>query len=204
MIMMASIIAICGYLACTAGEFTCTLQKWPDISHIMGVAPRNKLYAIMLTIYSATKQAEARAYHDKLSTFVSPLVNSVLLLSALASLMFGPCIGYWDCYYNMDMHCSVTQIFTIGEGIYVFILVYVLTTNRDQFDPKTYVYMDRCKTALFLVTIDGILMFIGGKELGISIAQIGEWIAFYIDFYVRFQLAQIMRYNSIVVPAKQD
>jgi len=186
MIMMASIIAICGYLACTAGEFTCTLQHWPDISHIMGVAPRNKLYAIMLTIYSCTKQAEARAYHDKLSTFVSPLVNSLLLLCALASLMFGPCIGYWDCYYDMDMHCSVTQIFTIGEIAYVFILFYVLDTNRDQFDPKTYIYMDRIKLALFLVAIDGIFMSLGNGYLGINIAQIGEWIAFFIDFYCRF------------------
>jgi hypothetical protein len=74
----------------------------------MGVTPLNKLYSIMLTIYSCTKQAEARAYHDRLSGFVSPLVNSLLLLAALASFIFGPCIGFWDCYYDMDIHCFVT------------------------------------------------------------------------------------------------
>lgn len=97
----------------------------------MGVAPRNKLYSIMLTIYSCTKQAEARAYHDKLSTFASPLVNSLILLSAAASFIFGPLIGYFDCYYDMDHHMLATNIFTIGEIIYVFSVVYLVASNRN-------------------------------------------------------------------------
>jgi hypothetical protein len=74
----------------------------------MGGPPLNKLYSIMLTIYSCVKQAEARAYHDRLSTFVSPCVNNFLLFPALASFIFGPLIGYWDCYYNMDKHMLAT------------------------------------------------------------------------------------------------
>ena len=131
--MMASIIAICGYIACTGGEFGCTLQSWPDISHLMGVAPRNKLYAIMLTIFSCCKQAEARAYHDKLSEIASPLFNSFILLGATASFIFGPLIGYFDCYYDMDHHMLATIIFTVGEAIYVYPVVYLMATNRSNF-----------------------------------------------------------------------
>ena len=55
MIMMATLIAIFGYRACMQGEFECTVQHFPDISHVMGVAPLNKLYAMMFMIYSFTK-----------------------------------------------------------------------------------------------------------------------------------------------------
>jgi hypothetical protein len=204
MVMMATIIAYFGYTSCMAGDFVCTWEKFPDISHVMGVAPLNKLYAIMLTIYSCTKQAEARAYNDKLSGFVSPLVRGILLLAATASFIFGPCIGFWDCYYNMDIHCQVTQIFTIGEIAYLFIIVYLLATNRNQFDASASPIIDRCIVGLVCVTIDGIAMNLGPQVTGISIAQIGEWIAFYIDFFLRFNLAYVMKYKSVVRPIKQE
>jgi hypothetical protein len=108
MLMMASIIAVCGYQACQEGKFECTLQKFPDISHVMGGPPLNKLYSIMLTVYSCTKQAEARAYYNRLSGFVSPLVNNFLLFAATVSFIFGPLIGFFDCYYDMDMHMLAT------------------------------------------------------------------------------------------------
>jgi len=203
MIMMASIIAICGYIACTDGEFKCDVQNWPDISHIMGVAPRNKLYSIMLTFYSATKFCEARAYHDKLSTFVSPLLNGFLLIAALASFIFGPMIGYWDCYYNMDKHMLATQIFTVGEIIYIYIIVYLISSNRDQFPATAKQNIDLCVFQLYIVTFTGVLMWMGNGELGIHIAQIGEWIAFYSDFWIRYNIAMMIKYTCEVVPAKE-
>lgn len=124
----------------------------------------------MLTIYSCTKQAEARAYHDRLSGFVSPLLNNLLLVAALASFIFGPCIGFWDCYYDMDIHCQVTQIFTIGEIAYITIMVYLLATNRNQFDASASPIIDNCVYALILVAVDGILMSLGPEWTGISIA----------------------------------
>ena len=202
--MMASLIAYFGYTSCMDGKFECTWKKFPDISHVMGGPPLNKLYAIMLTIYSFTKQAEARAYNDKLSGFVSPLVRGVLLLAATASFIFGPCIGFWDCYYNMDIHCFVTQVFTQGEIAYLFIIIYLLATNRDQFEASASPIINRCILGLVLVTIDGICMSLGPDVMGISIAQIGEWIAFYIDFFLRFNLAYIMRYKTVVRPIKQE
>ena len=60
MVMMAVGISYFGVKACQAETFgVCTLQQLPDISHVMGVAPLNKLYAIMLTVYSASKMWEA-------------------------------------------------------------------------------------------------------------------------------------------------
>lgn len=55
MAMMAVIIAICTYQACSEGAFGCEVNSWPDISHVMGRAPYNKLYSIMFAIYSCTK-----------------------------------------------------------------------------------------------------------------------------------------------------
>ena len=186
MAMMAGIIAICGYQACSTGKFECTLKSFPDISHVMGGPPLNKLYSIMFAIYSCTKQAEARAYHDRLSTFVSPLVNALLLVASLASFIGGPCIGYWDCYYDIKTHCFVTTVFTVGEIVYIYGVVYLLHTNRSQFNASAGAVIDRCVFALIIVAIDGVLMNLGPDVLGISIHQIGEWIAFYSDFYVRW------------------
>lgn len=200
MLMMASVIALCGYQACQEGKFECTWQHFPDISHVMGGPPLNKLYSIMLTIYSCTKQAEARAYHDRLSTFVSPLANGLLLLAATVSFIFGPLIGYFDCYYDMHHHMQATGLFTGGEIVYIYGIVYLLATNRSQFDASASAAIDRCILALIIVAIDGYLMQLGPEALGISIHQIGEWVAFYLDFFVRYQLSTIIRYKSQVVP----
>jgi hypothetical protein len=183
-----------------AGEFTCTIQKFPDISHVMGVAPLNKLYSIMLTVYSCTKQAEARAYHDRLSGFVSPLMNSFLLLAALASFICGPGIGYFDCYYDMDHHMTFTTIFTVGEIVYMYTLVYLISSNRNQFSQEAQPVINRAVNLLYMMVIVGILMQFKNETLGISIAQIGEWIAFYTDFYIRFSLASIMKYKCVLAP----
>ena len=96
----------------------------------MGVEPLNKLYAMMLMIYSFTKQAEARTHNQRILSFVSPLTSNILLLAAACSFIFGPCIGYWDCYYDGDTHVKVTACFTIGEVVYLFILVPILASNR--------------------------------------------------------------------------
>ena len=65
-IMMATILLTCGYQACQSGEYECTLHKFPDVSHVMGVAPLNKLYAMMLTWYSYNKLNYYRAFHQKI------------------------------------------------------------------------------------------------------------------------------------------
>ena len=157
----------------------------------------------MLTIYSCTKLCEARAYHDKLSTFVSSTMNTFLLVAASASFIFGPLIGYWDCYYNMDKHMLATIIFTVGEGLYVYPIVYLIATNRKQYNPSVHRNIDLCVYQLYFVTLIGVLMYMGNKEVGIRISAIGEWCAFFSDFWIRYNLAQTMKYTCEVVPIKQ-
>jgi hypothetical protein len=131
MIMMSGLIAIFGYQACTTGKFQCDIQHFPDISHLMGGPPLNKLYAMMLTAYSMTKQAEARAYHDRLSSFVSPIFTNLLLVFAVMSFICGPGIGYFDCYYDMDWHMFFTGWFVVGEVAYGTLMVYTVATNKN-------------------------------------------------------------------------
>ena len=159
----------------------------------------------MFTIYSCTKQAEARAYFNRLSGFVSPLANGLLLVAALASFIFGPLIGFFDCYYDMPHHMLATQIFTVGEIIYIYGVVYLVASNRSQFSDSDQPVINRCIFALIIVLIDGFFMFyLGPGVLGINIHQIGEWIAFYSDFFVRWQLSTIIRYTSEIVPQKSE
>ena len=123
----------------------------------------------MLTIYSCTKQAEARAYHDKLSTMVSPMYSNVLLLAALASFIFGPCIGYFDCYFDMTHHMLSAKIFTLGEIIYVCGVVYAVCQNRNQFSPEANSTINVCVKALAVMAIVAILMQLGSSTLGFAI-----------------------------------
>jgi len=106
MVMMITIISYVGYLACTQWGYygKCGVDNIPDISQVMGDPPVNKLYAIMLTIYSATKLAEARAYYNRLSTFVSPLFNAFLFGAAVIAMFSGPAIGYYDCFFDLYHH----------------------------------------------------------------------------------------------------
>jgi hypothetical protein len=99
----------------------------------MGLPPLNKLYSIMLTGYALVKQAYARANHDRLSAITSSGVNSFLLLCALTSCIFGPCIGFFDTYYDVKTHCVVTKLFTIGELLYSFVIITVVNNNRLSF-----------------------------------------------------------------------
>jgi hypothetical protein len=108
MIMMSTLILIFSYRACVQGIFECDLAHWPDISHTMGIQPNNKLYAMMFTIYSFSKQAETRAWYQRLQGVAIPFVNNLMFIPAIMSFIFGPCIGFWDCYYDMDIHQQVT------------------------------------------------------------------------------------------------
>jgi hypothetical protein len=55
MIMMLTVISLCGFFSCQTDLFTCTTSIFPTISDIMADPPLNKLYSIILTIFSCTK-----------------------------------------------------------------------------------------------------------------------------------------------------
>jgi hypothetical protein len=54
--------------------------------------------------------------------------------------------------------------------------------------------IDACLLTLVIVAIDGAIMTIGIP--GVNTNQIGEWIAFFGDFFVRFQLARILSFSN--------
>jgi len=201
MVMMLLTISYFGVRACTEdlrfGE--CTLDNFPDISHLMGAPPLNKLYAIMLTVYSAAKMAEARAYYNKLSTFVRPLANNFLFFVAVVAMVFGPAIGYFDVYFAFEIHCFVTDVFTYSEVIYLYTLCWIMSHNREQFGPHAQHVITRVQYQLLFVAFVGLCMGHPGI-LGIdAIAEIGEWLAFFSDFIIRFQIAAVIRYTSKIV-----
>jgi len=196
MVMMLSVIAIYGWISCRDQRFgECSLDNFADISHVMGTAPNNKLYAIMLTVYSAAKQAEARAYYNRLSTFVSPLANNFLFFIAVVAMITGPGIGYWDCYFDMDTHCLMAGIFSGAEVIYLYSFCYIMTKNREQFGPHAQHVITRVQYQLAFIAIMEVFSLVPAIS-PINFSEIGEWVAFFSDFIIRFQLAAVMRYTS--------
>jgi len=201
-LMMTSILLYCGYNACQSGEFECDMKKLPDISHVMGHAPLNKLYAIMLTFYSFQKQAYVRAFHQKLSP-LEPSKCTYMLYFAIASCVFGPMIGFFDVYYNMTVHCTVTAIFTIGELGYIFTIIGICSSNRKFFaDVKDYTQMiDRLEVCRMFIAVEAVVS-LGSKYYHYDIAAWGaiiEWSLFICTFYIFTVLADLMPYQSKVV-----
>ena len=154
----------------------------------------------MLALYSCVKQAEARAYYNRLSGFVSPLVNNILLLAALVSFIFGPLIGFFDTYYDLDHHMLATGLFTGGEVVYIYTIMYLICTNREQFPASAGNSIFYIKISLTIVAITGLVMHFNQDFPGYAINQMGEWIAFFNDFFIRFHIASFIRYTGKVVP----
>jgi hypothetical protein len=198
MIMMASLIAIVGYYDCSNGLLECDTKDFPGISHVMGLAPFNKLYSIMLTIYSFTKQAEARAYHDRLTGIASPLMNSLLLVFAAMSIIFGPCIGFYDVFYDSHTHGQVTRLFTIGQVLYIFFITGVLNGHRDKFQGSESTIDTLVNLRLVAIGV-GLTQALSSNDV---IRTLCEWVAFYMAFYIHYLLSTIIKYEVKVVPQK--
>ncbi len=99
----------------------------------MADPPLNKLYSIILTIFSCTKQAEARAYHTKLRSIVTPKINKIMLIAAFASVVSAPWIGFFDVHYNFPLHMVATMTFTAGDIVYLITLCVKVVQNRAEF-----------------------------------------------------------------------
>ena len=56
--------------------------------------------------------------------------------------------------------------------------------------------------ALFIAAIAGLCMHFNDYFPGVNVNQIGEWVAFYMDFFCRYNFAMIIKYRSEVVPSK--
>lgn len=158
----------------------------------------NKLYAMMLTWYSFNKLNYYRAFHQKISTIPgTEQKNSLLLTFGLLSMIFGPMIGYFDCFYNMHIHCTVTSLFVIGEIGYVFTITSVLKNHRDHFPgDKAQATINTMILLRGALAIQGIISY-GAKIYQIDIGAGGafiEWLTFHETFYIFAILTEIMPY----------
>ena len=160
----------------------------------MGGPPLNKLYMMLLTLYSVVKVVETRAYHDRLSTITNPIINNALIIPAVVAAIYGPCIGYYDVYYDVKTHVKVAGYFTLGELAYLLLLTLVLVTNLRELSPAQRALTALLVFLLALVAAVGILMTYRDEFglRGYAVGQIGEWVAFYLDFVMRIALAEVL------------
>jgi hypothetical protein len=199
---MGAIIIYCGYLGCTDGTFTCDNKSFPDISHVMGKPPLNKLYAIMLTAYACVKQAYVRAYHERLTGIASSGTNKALLIYGAISCIFGPMIGFWDVYYDMHVHCFVVALFVIGEVLYILTMTALLNETRTQWPDSAQASIDRLVTCRLITVVLGVTT-LGAKVIGADIDPYSayiEWTLFNLSFYIFGVMSSIMPFQDVVVP----
>ena len=188
-----------------AGEYECSTNSFPDVSHVMGHAPLNKLYSIMLTLHAVVKTAYVRAYHDRLSQFPGvEKKNFYLLCYAAMSCVFGPMIGYFDVFYDVKIHCTVVAPFVIGELGYIFTIVSMIKNNRLQFDQSKQKYIDwllYCRAFLFVEACVSLYTKYYRIEYG-ALGAFIEWTVFQMTFVVFTILSFVMPYTLKVVPKK--
>ena len=200
--MMGTLLIGCGLYKCSDGTFECSLNSYPDISHVMGLPPLNKLYAIMLTCYSCAKQAYARAYFQRLQPLVSPVTNYFLLGCAVVSIVFGPMIGFFDTYWDVQIHVKVTALFTLGELFYVLTISTVIDWNQASFPQEQQLNIQ----ALLLCRFIAVVLIVVSTGAGFINYDLGnyshtiEWLAFNMLFVIYGVLSATMKYNSVVTP----
>ena len=205
-VMMATTILGCGYMRCTDGTFKCDGDSFPDISHVMGQAPLNKLYAIVLSIYAFNKQAYVRAYNDALTGIASAGTQQLLLIYGLLSCICAPGFGFFDVYYDMTIHCIVVGIFVAGEVLYVLTVTSILNGARDKFPATASSSIDTLVTCRMIMIVLGVVT-LGSKVLGYNINPYSsyiEWVLFNMSFFIFCVLSNIMPYDSKVVPQKDQ
>ena len=74
----------------------------------MGLAPLNKLYAMMMTLFAFVKIMNIRATIDRIQSFTSSNLQLFLVAAGAAGVIFGPAIGFFDTYYDHPVHVKVT------------------------------------------------------------------------------------------------
>lgn len=180
------------------------MQKFPDISHVMGHEPLNKLYAIMLTFYSFQKQAYVRAFYTALKALPNEQSGNVYMLYfAAVSCIFGPMIGFFDVYYNQLVHCNVTAFFVIGELGYIMTIIGIVSRNRDFFQgvPHAGSIISNLELCRVFIIIEGVVK-LGAKAYGYDLGAWSafiEWSLFILTFYIFAVLSDLMPYQLKVV-----
>jgi len=145
-----------------------------------------------------------RAYYSTYASLgASQLYQSLMLIAAVVSCIAGPGIGYFDCYYDLDIHQACTNFFVMGEVVYCLTAISVIVTNRDKFTQSSYVqsridYLIYCR---YFAVLLGVVKFYQsyGYDIGVWDAYI-EWLAFNASFLIFGLLSCVMPYTLKVVP----
>ena len=120
-----------------------------------------------------------------------------MLVACVVSCVAGPGIGFFDCYYDIDIHQACTNAFVMGEVVYCMTAIQIITTSRDKFDQGTVqtriTQLTYCKYIAFALGIIKVYQSYGG-EIGVLDVYI-EWIAFNSSFLVFILLSTIMPYT---------
>jgi hypothetical protein len=104
-----------------------------------------------------------RAYYSTYASLgASQLYQTLMLIATVASCIAGPGIGYFDCYFDIDMHMLCTQIFTIGEAVYCLTAISVIVSNKDKFSQSSYVQsrIDYLEYARYFTLFLGVVKFV--------------------------------------------
>jgi hypothetical protein len=78
----------------------CSLINFPMVSGTLGIFPNDKIYIFLMQFFTAVQFMSFRAYHKKLSTLTSPLINSFLLIVGLTTCISGPILALFDKYHH--------------------------------------------------------------------------------------------------------
>jgi hypothetical protein len=123
-----------------------------------------------------------------------------MVIYGAISCIFGPCIGFWDVYYDMQVHCFVVALFVIGEVLYIFTVTSVLKNGRSQFPQTSQSGIDTLITCRTITLVLGAITLgakITGYKIGVYSAYI-EWTLFNLSFYIFGVLSQIMPFELVV------
>jgi hypothetical protein len=115
-------------------------------------------------------------------------------------------IGFFDVYYDMQIHCFCVALFVVGEVLYIFTATAVLNECRDKFPQSAQGSINTLVTCRAVTVVLGVVT-LGAKVLSYDIDPYSayiEWILFNLSFYIFGVLGSIMPYNVVVVPQKQQ
>jgi len=126
-----------------------------------------------------------------------------MLYFAAVSCVFGPMIGFFDVYYNMIVHCTVTALFVIGELGYIITMIGIVSNNRSFFSqiPDSESLISNLEYCRLFIYIEGVVK-LGAKFYGIDIGAWSafiEWSLFICTFYIFAVLSDLMPYQLKVV-----
>ena len=140
--IVSTLLLLC--VGCNRGDYECTFESMPMVSHTMGIFPNDKIYVFLMNFFTAVNFVSYRHYYQKLAPIVTPQMNNVLLAAGYSTLITGPVLALFDHHCDDDhpcpkddwgqqMHVNATAAFVVGQVIYLFGMSYIFNSNSQKF-----------------------------------------------------------------------